>query len=50
MVNLKRSSPFESSAAKIAALTAISGDKDLYHDLKAHFEIFVDRMKVLNSR
>ena len=23
-----------------------SGDKDLYHDWKAQFEIFVDRMKV----
>ena len=28
------------------ALTVFSGDKDLYHDWKAQFEIFVDRMKV----
>ena len=31
---------------KKPALTAFSGDKDLYHDWKAQFEIFVDRMKV----
>lgn len=27
-------------------LTVFRGDKDLYHDWKAQFEIFVDRMKV----
>ena len=31
---------------KKPALTVLSGDKDLYHDWKAQFEIFVDRMKV----
>ena len=31
---------------KKPALTVFSGDKDLYHDWKAQFEIFVDRMKV----
>ena len=31
---------------KKPALTVFSGDKDLYHDWKTHFEIFVDRMKV----
>ena len=31
---------------KKSALTVFSGDKDLYHDWKAQFEIFVDRMKV----
>ncbi|CAH3044530.1 unnamed protein product [Pocillopora meandrina] len=31
---------------KKPALTVFSGGKDLYHDWKAKFEIFVDRMKV----
>ena len=31
---------------KKPALTVFSGDKDLYHDWKTQFEIFVDRMKV----
>ena len=31
---------------KKPALTVFSGDKDLYHDWKAQFEIFVDRMEV----
>ena len=31
---------------KKPTLTVFSGDKDLYHDWKAQFEIFVDRMKV----
>ena len=31
---------------KKLALTVFSGDKDLYHDWKAQFEVFVDRMKV----
>ena len=31
---------------KKPALTIFSGDKDLYHDWKVQFEIFVDRMKV----
>ena len=31
---------------KKPALTVFRGDKDLYHDWKAQFEIFVDRMKV----
>lgn len=31
---------------KKPALTALSGDKDPYHDWKAQFEVFVDRMKV----
>ena len=31
---------------KKPALTVFSGDKDLYHDWKAQFEIFLDRMKV----
>ena len=31
---------------KKPALTVFSGDKDLYHDWKAQFEIFVDQMKV----
>ena len=31
---------------KKPALTFFRGDKDLYHDWKAQFEIFVDRMKV----
>ncbi|PFX14814.1 hypothetical protein AWC38_SpisGene21000 [Stylophora pistillata] len=30
---------------KKPALTVFSGDKNLYHDWKAQFEIFVDRMK-----
>ena len=30
---------------KKPALTAFSGDKDPYHDWKAQFEVFVDRMK-----
>ena len=31
---------------KKPTLTVFSGDKDIYHDWKAQFEIFVDRMKV----
>ena len=31
---------------KKPTLTVFSGDKDLYHDWKAQFEIFVDQMKV----
>ena len=31
---------------KKPALTVFSGDKDLYHDWKAQFEIFVERMQV----
>ena len=31
---------------KKVALTVFSGDKDLYHQWKAQFEIFVDRIKV----